>query len=290
MHYASRNSPARPRAQISKMKDARGVERGKCTRCSCPEFVQEAVDEGERPRIKCARCDCPPGAHKKHKKSPASPCTTAWSASDATPAQANPDDSPEVAQRVQCDTTPMQAHATLPTPFQNQAMLPTPFPDQMTLPTPSTPMQAHATLSAPTMAPLQAHIAPPAPTPFWVQPTLPTPVPPQDDDWLQPSAPLCCVPGCSGPVDFNPNTGLNYTHCQQHSAQCNGQYSSLRSVPISHQDPGSVASDPLYVNDQRQQQTMFPGPQAEPHWEVQDVEDDFMPFSPPGNVIYAQQG
>ena len=58
-----------------------------------------------------------------------------------------------------------------------------------------------------------------------------------------------------------------------------------------HQDPGGVVthSDPFYyVNDQRQQQTMFPGPQAESDWEVDDVEDD--PWSLPGNVTYTYQG
>ena len=41
------------------MKDARGVERGKCTECSgCSEYVRGTAG------LRCMTCNCPPGVHE----------------------------------------------------------------------------------------------------------------------------------------------------------------------------------------------------------------------------------
>ena len=47
------------------MKDARGVERGRCKRCrSCTEYAVPPLIEGKTVILKCINCDCPPGAHE----------------------------------------------------------------------------------------------------------------------------------------------------------------------------------------------------------------------------------
>ena len=56
------------------MKDSKGVDRGKCSKCSnCAEYQPPtpAPDSGTR-RFKCSVCQCPPGVHNATTKASSS--------------------------------------------------------------------------------------------------------------------------------------------------------------------------------------------------------------------------
>ena len=59
------------------MKDSRGVYRGQCMKCQCPEYQPPQPGLGFR----CIVCKCPPGAHvNADTTSPATPATSSQKA------------------------------------------------------------------------------------------------------------------------------------------------------------------------------------------------------------------
>ena len=51
--------------QARGMRDARGVERGRCKNCpQCVEYTPPDQQYGQMMNFRCIRCNCPPGAHE----------------------------------------------------------------------------------------------------------------------------------------------------------------------------------------------------------------------------------
>ena len=48
--------------QVRGMRDARGIERGRCRKC--PHCVEYTPPDQQYGQMKCIRCNCPPGAHE----------------------------------------------------------------------------------------------------------------------------------------------------------------------------------------------------------------------------------
>lgn len=163
----SQSGPTSQYHQARRMRDARGVERGRCRKCPhCVEYTPPDQQHGLV--MNCIRCNCPPGAHE--------------------------------------NLATKQARSNQPAPFASTT--------QYTVPD----------FSVPQVVPMASA----GPDPFN-------------------QGSLCSYPGCNQQVEFDLNTGIEFSRCSDHL------HTALPDTSAAYYDPYNTGAfnprDQLYVQD-----------------------------------------